>query len=46
MTLPTCKQYSEFLDLVTEKLKIDRNAARSLYGKFTVDQWTELLKHI
>lgn len=46
MTLPTCKQYSEFLDIATEKLKIDRNAARSLYGKFTIDQWTELLKHI
>lgn len=46
MTLPTCKQYSEFLDIATEKLKIDRNEARSLYGKFTVDQWTELLKHI
>jgi hypothetical protein len=46
MILPTCKQYSEFLDLVTEKLKINRNEARSLYGKFTVNQWHELLKHI
>lgn len=42
--LPTISEYSYFLDKAEEKLKITRNQARDLYGKYTYGQWKELLK--
>jgi hypothetical protein len=42
--LPTCTDYSFFLDKAVEKLKITRDEARDQYGKYTYGQWKELLK--
>ncbi len=42
--LPTCTDYSFFLDKAVEKLKISRDEARDQYGKYTYGQWKELLK--
>ena len=42
--LPTISEYSFFLDKAEEKLKITRDQARDLYGRYTYGQWKELLK--
>lgn len=42
--LPTCMEYSYFLDKAVEKLKITRDEARDNYGSYTHGQWKELLK--
>jgi len=41
--LPTCTDYSFFLDKAVEKLKITKDEARDKYGKFTYGQWKDLL---
>ena len=41
--LPTCTDYSFFLDKAVKKLKISKDEARNQYGKFTYGQWKELL---
>jgi len=42
--LPSCTEYSYFLDTAVNKLKISRDEARNKYGLFTYGQWKELLK--
>jgi len=42
--LPTCTQYTHFLDEAVKRLKISRDEARTKYGKYTHGQWKELLK--
>jgi hypothetical protein len=42
--LPTCTDYSFFLDEAVKRLKITKDEARDQYGKFTYGQWKELLK--
>lgn len=42
--LPTCHQYTLYLDLIVRRQGITNNEARKLYGLFTVAQWIELLK--
>lgn len=42
--LPTCTEYSYFLDQAEIRLKISRDDARSKYGQYTYGQWKELLK--
>lgn len=41
--LPTCSEYSYFLDKAEKKFKISRDEARDKYGKYTCGQWKELL---
>ena len=41
--LPTCQEYSFFLDKAVEKLKITIDEARSKFGQFTYGQWKETL---
>jgi hypothetical protein len=41
--LPTCQEYSFFLDKAVEKLKITIDEARSKFGLFTYGQWKETL---
>ena len=42
--LPTCTEYSYFLEQAEIRLKISRDEARNKYGLFTYGQWKELLK--
>ena len=42
--LPTCSEYSYFLDEAEKRLKITREEARNKYGQLTYGQWKELLK--
>ena len=43
-TLPTCNEYSYFLDEAVKRLKISIDEARDKYGLFNYGQWKELLK--
>lgn len=42
--LPTISEYSSFLDRAMNKFNISRDEARNKYGKYTEEQWRELLK--
>lgn len=42
--LPSVLQYSKYLDVITAKTGITRNAARKKYGLFTIAQWEQELK--
>lgn len=41
--LPTCTDYSFYLDKAVEKMKITKDEARSKYGQYTYGQWKQLL---
>ena len=43
-TLPTCNEYSFFLDKAVTKFGISINDARSKFGLLTYGQWKELLQ--
>lgn len=42
--LPTCNEYSFFLDKAVSKFKLSINEARDRFGSFTHGQWKELLQ--
>ncbi len=44
-TLPTCTNYSNFLDRAMNTFNISRNEARNKYGSFTNKQWDDLLSN-
>lgn len=44
-SLPTCLDYSNFLDRAMNRFKITRDEARHKYGQFTYDQWNKLLNN-
>lgn len=41
--LPSCLEYSHFLDAITTRDGITRDQARHKYGLYTVKQWHYLL---
>ena len=42
-TIPTCLDYSNFLNQAVLKLKISKSEARRKYGRYTYEQWQKLL---
>lgn len=43
--LPSCLQYSKYLNIAVYRFKITINEARKKYGLYTVKQWEELLNY-